>query len=165
MLRKLSMVTVLMTGVLVGIVLSGRATDQPAIIARTPSPASAPAAAAEQAAAPAVAPGPDFTRVAAQTVKAVTNISSVQVVRRSASPFANDPFFQYFFGDQGEVFGRSRAEQSLGSGVVISPDGFVVTNNHLIGERRRGHGHGGRPSRRQGEDHRRFVDRPRPAED
>ena len=44
--------------------------------------------------------GPDFTRVAAQTVRAVTNISSVQVVRRSASPFANDPFFQYFFGDQ-----------------------------------------------------------------
>ena len=78
--------------------------------------------------------GPDFTRVAAQTVRAVTNISSVQVVRRSASPFANDPFFQYFFGDQGEMFGRSRAEQSLGSGVVISADGYVVTNNHVIGD-------------------------------
>jgi serine protease Do len=66
-------------------------------------------------------------------VRAVTNISAVQVVRRSASPFANDPFYQYFFGDQGELFGRSRAEQSLGSGVVISPDGLVVTNNHVIG--------------------------------
>ncbi|HEX4913009.1 MAG TPA: trypsin-like peptidase domain-containing protein, partial [Vicinamibacterales bacterium] len=77
--------------------------------------------------------GPDFTRVAAQTVRAVTNISSVQVMRRSASPFANDPLFQYFFGDQDEMFGRSRAEQSLGSGVVISADGFVVTNNHVIG--------------------------------
>ena len=134
MLRKLSMVTVLITGVLVGIVLSGRATDQPNIIARTPSASSETAAAAEQAAAPAAAPGPDFTRVAAQTVKAVTNISSVQVVRRSASPFSNDPFFQYFFGDQGEMFGRSRAEQSLGSGVVISADGYVVTNNHVIGD-------------------------------
>jgi serine protease Do len=72
--------------------------------------------------------------VAAQTVRAVTNISSVQVVRRSASPFANDPFFQYFFGDQGEMFGRSRAEQSLGSGVVISADGYIVTNNHVIGD-------------------------------
>jgi serine protease Do len=134
MLRNFSMVTVLVAGVLVGIVLSGRATDQPSIIARTPSPPSTPAEAAEQAVAPAAAPGPDFTRVAAQTVRAVTNISSMQVVRRSASPFANDPFFQYFFGDQGEMFGRSRAEQSLGSGVVISSDGYVVTNNHVIGD-------------------------------
>ncbi len=58
---------------------------------------------AEQVAAvPVNSGGPDFTRVAAQSVRAVTNISSVQVVRRSASPFANDPFFQYFFGDQGD---------------------------------------------------------------
>jgi serine protease Do len=77
--------------------------------------------------------GPDFTRVAAQTVKAVTNISSVQV-RRQTSPFTNDPFYQYFFGDQGDVFGRNRAQQSLGSGVVVSSDGFVVTNNHVLGD-------------------------------
>ena len=79
--------------------------------------------------------GPDFTRVAAQTVKAVTNISSIQVGRRrQASPYANDPFYQYFFGDPGEMFGQPRAESSLGSGVVISADGYVVTNNHVIGE-------------------------------
>jgi len=131
------MISLLVAGVIAGIVLSGRATDESNIIARTPATAAAPAAApepAEQAAAPVAAGGPDFTRVAAQTVRAVTNISSVQVVRRSASPFQNDPFFQYFFGDQGEMFGRSRAEQSLGSGVVISSDGYVVTNNHVIGE-------------------------------
>ena len=79
---------------------------------------------------------PDFTRVAAQTVRAVTNISSVQVMRRSASPFANDPFFQYFFGDTDDLFGRSRAQQSLGSGVIVSSDGYVVTNNHVMGEGR-----------------------------
>ena len=137
MLKSLSMISLLVAGVIVGIVLSGRATDESNIIARTPAGATAPATApepAEQAAAPIAAGGPDFTRVAAQTVRAVTNISSVQVVRRSASPFQNDPFFQYFFGDQGEMYGRSRAEQSLGSGVVISSDGFVVTNNHVIGE-------------------------------
>lgn len=133
MLKRLSMLSLLMAGVLVGIVLSGRATDSNNIIARTPT-AEAPASSTEQTVAPATAsPGPDFTRVAERTVRAVTNISSVQVVRRSASPFANDPFYQYFFGDQGDMFGRSRAEQSLGSGVVISPDGFIVTNNHVIG--------------------------------
>jgi serine protease Do len=133
MLTRLSMFSLLLAGVVIGVVLSGRATDQPDIIARTPAEAGAPpaAATAEQAVAvPSAAP--DFTRVAAQSVRAVTNISSVQVMRRSASPFANDPFFQYFFGDQ-EMFGRSRAEQSLGSGVVVSPDGYVVTNNHVIG--------------------------------
>jgi len=123
-----------MAGVVAGIVLSGRVTDQPDIIARGPTAANVgEPPAAEQPAAPATTTGPDFTRVAAQSVRAVTNISAVQVVRRSASPFANDPFYQYFFGDQGELFGRSRAEQSLGSGVVISPDGLVVTNNHVIG--------------------------------
>ena len=131
------MLSLLVAGLIAGFVLSGRATVQPEIIARTPdAPVAAAPKAAEQAAAvaPAATSGPDFTRVAAQTVRAVTNISSVQVVRRSASPFANDPFFQYFFGDQGDVFGRSRAEQSLGSGVVISSDGLVVTNNHVIGD-------------------------------
>lgn len=135
MLKRLSMLSLLAAGVLVGIVLSGRANDRSEIIARTPT-ASELAEPAEQVPAAPVAnsAGPDFTRVAAQTVRAVTNISSVQVVRRQASPFANDPFFQYFFGDQGEMYGRNRAEQSLGSGVVISPDGLVVTNNHVIGD-------------------------------
>ena len=137
------MFSLLLAGVVVGIVLSGRAIESPAIPEVLPGtappktttdPGLKLAAPDEQAVAPAPTIGPDFTRVAAQTVRAVTNISSVQVVRRSASPFANDPFFQYFFGDQGDVFGRSRAEQSLGSGVVISADGFVVTNNHVIGD-------------------------------
>ena len=147
MLKNLTMVGLLLAGVLIGFVLSGRATEQPDLIARAPfdkaqgSPEHGRGAAAEsapepaeQAVAAAPAAGPDFTRVAAQTVRAVTNISSVQVVRRSASPFANDPFFQYFFGDPDDVYGRSRAQQSLGSGVVISSDGYVVTNNHVIGE-------------------------------
>ena len=129
------MFSLLLAGIIVGIILSGRAIDRPEIIARTPTAdTTATGDKTEQAVASAPSPGPDFTRVAAQTVKAVTNISSVQVVRRSVSPFSNDPFFQYFFGDQGEMFGRSRAEQSLGSGVVISPDGYIVTNNHVIGD-------------------------------
>src|SRR4029450_5836794 len=77
--------------------------------------------------------GPDFTRVAAQAVKGVANISSVTVVR-TRNTFQDDEFFRYFFGDS-DVFGpRDRRSLSLGSGVIISADGYVVTNNHVIGE-------------------------------
>ena len=136
MLKSVSVIALLLAGVLMGLILSGRASEQPEMIARAPA-AAAPAIEPPAASQPSQVVGnaaPDFTRVAAQTVRAVTNISSVQVMRRSSSPFANDPFFQYFFGDSDDLFGRSRAQQSLGSGVVISTDGFVVTNQHVIGE-------------------------------
>ena len=135
MIKRLSFVSLLFaSGLIAGLVLSGRTADRSDVVAlRAPSTA-------EQAAPSAVvaptATGPDFTRVAAQTVKAVTNISSLQRRPQRYSPFANDPFFQYFFGDQGDIFGRNRYESSLGSGVVISPGGLVVTNSHVIGEER-----------------------------
>ena len=76
---------------------------------------------------------PDFSSIAERTVPAVANISSLQVVRRQNSPFANDPFLQFFFGDADDVFGPRRGmERSLGSGVVVSRDGLVLTNNHVV---------------------------------
>ncbi len=160
MLKQLSLSILLVaTGLVSGLAISNRAGDtvaslSPAPDAAPPDAAAPIVAAATATTAPAPAPGtepdqtapsaapmvaatgPDFTAVAAQTVRAVTNISAVQVVRRSNSPFANDPFFQQFFGgDSGEMFGyANRYESSLGSGVLISADGYVVTNNHVVGE-------------------------------
>jgi len=99
--------------------------------APTPQPAARPLSPAPS---PAVAAGPDFTRVAAAVVKGVANISSLQVVSTPNSPFANDPFFRYFFGDNPAAGSHDSRSLSLGSGVMISPDGYVVTNNHVVGE-------------------------------
>ena len=142
--RRFSLILLVLLGFLAGMVLTGRlrSAETPADATDTVAlPAAQTPAQRPQAATPVptpVAGMPDFTGVAAQTVKAVTNISSLQYVQRQNSPFANDPFFQYFFGN-GDMFGeRSRRELSLGSGVIVSADGYVLTNNHVIGQQGRG---------------------------
>ena len=81
---------------------------------------------ASGAAAQSTATLPDLSSVAQRAIASVPNISSTQIVRRQQ----DDPFLRFFFGDQD--MWRERREQSLGSGVVVSPDGYVLTNNHVV---------------------------------
>ena len=72
-----------------------------------------------------------FAPVVKRVAPAVVNVYVSHRVEQVVSPFADDPFFSRLFG---ENFGipRERIQNSLGSGVLVSPEGVVVTNNHVI---------------------------------
>ena len=62
--------------------------------------------------------------------KAVVNVYTTKVITRKRHPLLDDPLFRHFFGDQIEP--RKRLQTSLGSGVIVSRQGYVLTNNHVI---------------------------------
>lgn len=75
-----------------------------------------------------------FAPLVKRVAPAVVNIYSRRVVEQPRSPLFDDPFFRQFFGER---FGlslppRRLQQNSLGSGVIVSPDGLVVTSNHVI---------------------------------
>lgn len=80
-----------------------------------------------------------FAPVVGRAIHAVVNVSSSKIIRTSggniSSPFFSDPFFRQFFGNAFPKNFQSPSverEHSLGSGVIVNPNGYILTNNHVI---------------------------------
>ncbi|WP_374404538.1 trypsin-like peptidase domain-containing protein [Niveibacterium sp.] len=72
-----------------------------------------------------------YAPAAAKALPSVVHIFTSKEVRQPRNPFADDPLFRHFFGDRNDP-STSRRASGLGSGVIASPSGYILTNNHVV---------------------------------
>jgi Do/DeqQ family serine protease len=101
------------------------ATLKPQWIGHGPSVASAVALIEAAPAAVGTTPAGSYRTAAQKASAAVVSINTSKAARRG--PNGNDPWFRFFFGEQG-----SEAQAGLGSGVIVSESGYILTNNHVV---------------------------------
>lgn len=75
-------------------------------------------------------PSESFAPSAKKVIPTVVNIFTQQKVRDSAHPALEDPVFRYFFGDRLDP--KPRQASNLGSGVIVSSNGYILTNHHVV---------------------------------
>jgi serine protease DegQ len=96
-----------------------------ASVAKIATPAAAPVA-------PAAGKLASFSEAAKRAMPAVVNIyTSKEVKAQQRPPFMDDPVFRYFFGGEGEQ-SQSQKSNNLGSGVIVSEQGYILTNAHVV---------------------------------
>ncbi|MGL4995650.1 MAG: trypsin-like peptidase domain-containing protein, partial [Deefgea sp.] len=100
---------------------------------RDPPPPAVVTVTKEAPAAASAVPADSSYRDAAKRAKpAVVNIFTSQAVKQNRRMPLNDPQFRRFFGDrEGDAEGSAKTS-SLGSGVLVSTDGYIITNNHVV---------------------------------
>jgi Do/DeqQ family serine protease len=87
---------------------------------------------ASQSNAAATSPVTSYADAVASAFTSVVTIYTSKQVKQKTHPLLNDPIFNQLFGDQLERRQRRRTETNLGSGVIISADGYIITNQHVI---------------------------------
>ncbi len=76
------------------------------------------------------APASGLNIAAKKAMPAVVNIFTSTIVKQTGNPFIDDPRFKFFFGDQFDT--EPQNNSSLGSGVIVSADGYILTNHHVV---------------------------------